>query len=127
MLNATPTSLQLGAAILADDPGRGLAVASPGDPKARHISIVGNTYTILLGGEDTDGRNFLIDMNVPPGGGPPTAMTSRRCSHRLKARSNSRRPSISPPMPRLALGISLAASLGCCVCARRWVRRSFLC
>jgi quercetin dioxygenase-like cupin family protein len=32
---------------------------------------VGDTYTILLSGEDTAGRYTLIDMHVPPGGGPP--------------------------------------------------------
>jgi quercetin dioxygenase-like cupin family protein len=67
MTNATRT----GAAIPPDDPRRELSVANPDDPKARHISIVGNTYTILLSGDDTDGRYCLIDMNVPPGGGPP--------------------------------------------------------
>src|SRR5262249_9125382 len=45
--------------------------ASPDDPTARHISLVGDVYTILLSGEDTDGRYCLIDMNVPAGGGPP--------------------------------------------------------
>jgi quercetin dioxygenase-like cupin family protein len=33
--------------------------------------VVGHTYTILLTGEDTAGRYCLIDMHVPPGGGPP--------------------------------------------------------
>ncbi len=37
----------------------------------RHVSVAGNTYTILLTGEDTGGRYCLIDMHVPPGGGPP--------------------------------------------------------
>jgi quercetin dioxygenase-like cupin family protein len=32
---------------------------------------VGDTYTILLSGNDTGGRFCLIDMHVPPGGGPP--------------------------------------------------------
>jgi quercetin dioxygenase-like cupin family protein len=32
---------------------------------------VGDTYTILLTGDDTAGRYCLIDMHVPPGGGPP--------------------------------------------------------
>jgi quercetin dioxygenase-like cupin family protein len=32
---------------------------------------VGNTYTILLSGKDTAGRFCLIDMHIPPGGGPP--------------------------------------------------------
>jgi quercetin dioxygenase-like cupin family protein len=33
--------------------------------------VVGDTYTILLAGADTAGRYTLIDMHVPPGGGPP--------------------------------------------------------
>jgi len=41
------------------------------DQSLRHIGVVGDTYTILLGGDDTDGRYCLIDMLVPPGGGPP--------------------------------------------------------
>jgi quercetin dioxygenase-like cupin family protein len=32
--------------------------------------MVGDTYTILLSGEDTAGRFCLIDMHVPPQGGP---------------------------------------------------------
>ncbi len=33
--------------------------------------MAGDTYTILLTGEDTAGRFCLIDMHIPPGGGPP--------------------------------------------------------
>ncbi len=33
--------------------------------------MVGDTYTILLTGKDTAGRFCLIDMHIPPGGGPP--------------------------------------------------------
>ena len=33
--------------------------------------MVGDTYTILLTGHDTAGRFCLIDMHIPPGGGPP--------------------------------------------------------
>jgi quercetin dioxygenase-like cupin family protein len=51
-----------------DDLGRKLAVSSE---NARHIGLVGDTYTILLTGKDTAGRFCLIDMHVPPGGGPP--------------------------------------------------------
>jgi len=40
-------------------------------PGLRHLGIVGDTYTIPLSGDDTDGRYCLIDMHVPPGGGPP--------------------------------------------------------
>ncbi len=54
-----------------DDMGRQLAVRRPDDTALTHIAIVGNTYTILLTGEDTRGRYSLIDMHVPPGGGPP--------------------------------------------------------
>jgi len=51
---------------------RNLAVADINkDQSLRHIGVVGDTYTILLGGDDTDGRYCLIDMLVPPGGGPP--------------------------------------------------------
>jgi quercetin dioxygenase-like cupin family protein len=32
---------------------------------------VGDTYTILVAGKDTAGRYALIDMYIPPGGGPP--------------------------------------------------------
>ncbi len=58
-------------AIPADDPNRKLAVVSPDDPDMRFVSVVGDTYTILLSGQDTGGRYCLIDMHVPPGGGPP--------------------------------------------------------
>ena len=71
MTNAHQTSLPPEAAIPPDNPHRRLAVANPDDPNVNHISIVGNTYTILLSGADTDGRYCLIDMTVPPGGGPP--------------------------------------------------------
>ena len=58
--------------IPADDPRRTLAVAGPdNDAQLRHVSLAGDTYTILLGGADTGGRYTLIDMLIPPGGGPP--------------------------------------------------------
>ena len=55
-----------------DDTQRHLSVARPDKDQAlAHLGIVGDTYTILLTGEDTAGRYTLIDMHVPPGGGPP--------------------------------------------------------
>lgn len=55
-----------------DDLQRGLAAARPDeDQSLPHIGIAGDTYTILLTGDDTDGRYCLIDMHIPPGGGPP--------------------------------------------------------
>jgi quercetin dioxygenase-like cupin family protein len=55
-----------------DDPTRRLTVARPdSDRSLPHLGLVGDTYTILVGGDDTNGRYTLIDMHVPPGGGPP--------------------------------------------------------
>jgi quercetin dioxygenase-like cupin family protein len=57
--------------IPADDPRRKLVVANPDNNDALHLAVVGDTYTILLTGTDTAGRFTLIDMHVPPRGGPP--------------------------------------------------------
>jgi quercetin dioxygenase-like cupin family protein len=54
-----------------DDPRRALTVADPDNPRVRHVWVVGDTYTILVSGKQTDGRYCLIDMLVPDGGGPP--------------------------------------------------------
>ena len=59
------------AAIPPDDATRKLTLANPDDLRSRHISVAGGTYTILVSGEETGGRYSLIDMLVPPGGGPP--------------------------------------------------------
>jgi quercetin dioxygenase-like cupin family protein len=57
--------------IPADDPTRSLTLSKSDSPDQPHIGLVGDTYTILLSGNDTAGRYCLIDMHVPPGGGPP--------------------------------------------------------
>ncbi len=55
-----------------DDPSRQLTVARPDrDQSLPHVGLVGDTYTILVTGADTAGKYTLIDMHVPPGGGPP--------------------------------------------------------
>ena len=55
-----------------DDFQRALALARPSEPGSLvHLRIAGGTYTILLTGKDTNGRFCLIDLYVPPGGGPP--------------------------------------------------------
>jgi quercetin dioxygenase-like cupin family protein len=55
-----------------DDLQRSLTLVRPDtDKNLPHIGLVGDTYTILLAGNDTNGRFCLIDMFVPPGGGPP--------------------------------------------------------
>jgi quercetin dioxygenase-like cupin family protein len=52
-----------------DDTKRNLALAQPDN--LPHIGLVGDTYTVTIKGEDTNGRYCLIDMHIPPGGGPP--------------------------------------------------------
>jgi quercetin dioxygenase-like cupin family protein len=55
-----------------DDSQRKVAVVRPNeDQNLPHLGVVGDTYTILVRGADTNGRYCLIDMYVPPGGGPP--------------------------------------------------------
>src|SRR5712671_2080411 len=66
-----PMTSPPGAAIPPDDANNKLTVANPDDPKLRHVSVAGGTYTILVSGEQTGGRYCLIDMLVPAGGGPP--------------------------------------------------------
>jgi quercetin dioxygenase-like cupin family protein len=51
-----------------DDPTRALTHVNA--ETLPHLGVVGDTYTILISGEDTAGRYTLIDMHVPPGGGP---------------------------------------------------------
>lgn len=59
-------------AVPPDDLTRKLALAQPGkDRDIPHIGLVGDTYTITVSGEDTAGRFSVIDMHIPPGGGPP--------------------------------------------------------
>jgi quercetin dioxygenase-like cupin family protein len=53
-----------------DDPNRRLVTVSADAPGHPHFGLVGDTYTVLLGGKDTDQRYCLIDMYIPPGGGP---------------------------------------------------------
>jgi quercetin dioxygenase-like cupin family protein len=56
-------------AIPPDDPQRELTFAQA--DKLPHIGLVGDTYTITVTGEETAGRFCVVDMHVPPGGGPP--------------------------------------------------------
>ena len=54
-----------------DDLARSLKIARPEtDQSLPHIGLVGDTYTVLLSGDDTDGRFCLFDMLILPGGGP---------------------------------------------------------
>ena len=54
----------------ADNLERDLALTRIDDEALPHIGMVGDTYTITVSGDDTDGRFCVIDMHIPPGGGP---------------------------------------------------------
>ena len=60
-----------GPSLSADDPSRDLAIARPDDPALVHLAVVGDTYTVLLSGDQTGGRFAMLDMLIPPGSGPP--------------------------------------------------------
>jgi len=62
---------QFPSAVPADNLQRSLVIQNPENEKALHLGVVGDTYTVLLSGTDTAGQFCLIDMHVPPGGGPP--------------------------------------------------------
>ena len=54
-----------------DDLNRTLTFANPyHEGKLPHIGLVGDTYTITVNGDDTEGRFCVIDMRIPPSGGP---------------------------------------------------------
>ena len=57
--------------LLPDDLTRALGFAQADGETTPHIGLVGDTYTITVAGKDTNGRFCVIDMHVPPGGGPP--------------------------------------------------------
>jgi mannose-6-phosphate isomerase-like protein (cupin superfamily) len=55
-----------------DDLSRRLTIAGPrDDQRLPHIGLVGDTYTITVTGDETNGRFCVIDMHIPPGAGPP--------------------------------------------------------
>lgn len=71
MTAASDTATLSVSPIPADDLARSLSAIRAEDENVPHIGLVGDTYTILLSGNDTAGRFCLIDMHIPPGGGPP--------------------------------------------------------
>ncbi len=55
-----------------DDSKRNLTFSEPSSNQTLpHIGLVGDTYTITVSGDDTNGRFCVIDMHIPPGGGLP--------------------------------------------------------
>lgn len=54
-----------------DDPKRVLIVSQPDrDQRLLHVGVVGDTYTLLVSGAQTEGQFCLFDMHIPPEGGP---------------------------------------------------------
>jgi quercetin dioxygenase-like cupin family protein len=53
------------------DLAREVAIARPDAPALTHLAVVDDTYTVLLSGDQTNGRFAMLDMLIPPGGGPP--------------------------------------------------------
>ncbi len=69
-MNTHSVTSQPAAPIPPDVKNRNLTLARPDeDQPLPHIGVVGDTYTVLLSGENTDGHYCLIDMLVAPGGG----------------------------------------------------------
>jgi mannose-6-phosphate isomerase-like protein (cupin superfamily) len=71
MSSRAVTTSQSSSSIPPDDPKRNLILTRSEDQNSPHLGLVGDTYTIGLTRKDTAGRFCLIDMHIPPGGGPP--------------------------------------------------------
>ena len=65
-----PETTSVSPQLPADDLSRALTITQVESKGAQHIGLVGDTYTITVAGKDTDNRFCVIDMHVPPGGGP---------------------------------------------------------
>ena len=103
-------------AIPPDDPRRRLAIARPDDPALAHLGLVGDTYTILLTGDDTAGLVHPHRHARPSGRRAPlrTATTSRRCSPCSTGRWNS--PSVASAWwPRLAKTVNVPGQRTACL------------
>ena len=94
------------APLAADDPTRELAIARSDDETLLHLAVVGDTYTVLLSGEQTAGRFAMLDMLIPPGGGPPPHRHDFEECFRVLAGSSEVQLRDLPPM-RLQAGDSV--------------------
>src|ERR1039457_7349500 len=66
MNDTSTTSPQPASTIPPDDPQRNLAIARPNeDQNLPHIGLVGDTYTILLTGKDTDRKSTRLKLQSP--------------------------------------------------------------
>ena len=124
-------------AIPADDSARELTLAQSDDPNLSHIGLVGDTYTILVAGKDTQGRYCLIDMHIPPGGGPPPhrhdfeemfSVLEGEIEASFRGKKTTFDPAKRSTFQRTHLTnskIRVGNQRDCCACARRQGRKSF--
>jgi quercetin dioxygenase-like cupin family protein len=104
--NMNNSAMSTTAPLAADDPTRELAIARSDDEALLHLAVVGDTYTVLLSGEQTAGRFAMLDMLIPPGGGPPPHRHAFEESFRVLAGSIEVQLRDLPPM-QLAVGDSV--------------------
>ena len=114
-----------------DDLRRHITLARPDkDQNLPHIGIVGDTYTILVTGDDTNGRFCLIDMHIPPGGGPPPHRhdfeeTFMMLSGELEVTFRGKKSTVLAirstfrPTHRTSSTTGRVSQCGCCASARR--------
>ena len=133
----TNPSSQAATTIPADDLARSLTLVQSDSPNLPHIGLVGDTYTILLAGNDTAGRYCLIDMHIPPGGGPPPHRHDFEemfsvLEGEIEATFRGKKPSFGLVKPstfqrtHLTNSKTRAGDLrDCYACARRQARKSF--
>ena len=63
---------QSSSALPPDDPKREVLIGNADGPSMRHIGVpFGDTYTILVTGDESGGRYSLIDMHISADAGPP--------------------------------------------------------
>jgi hypothetical protein len=118
-----------------EDDIRSVAIARPDDPALTHLAVVGDTHTVLFSGEQTAGRFAMLDMLIPPGGGPPPHRHDfEECFRVLEGsvrvgdlplfgwRQVSQRTSRPTPLMRSAT--RQASRPGCCAPSRPRVSRS---
>jgi hypothetical protein len=77
---------------------RGLAIARPDDAELVHLAVVGDTYTVLLSGDQTEGRFAMLDMLIPTGSGPPPHRHTFEECFRMLERSVEVQLRDSPPV-----------------------------